>query len=117
MSKENLYVEHDYADGCSDSNFHSGEPRTEYDSVSDFLEDYDDNDIALNLVFRWDILKDEDTGHMSAMIFIMYQRKGIFDPIVIKNISESDFEKLGSYLKKHWKYLKEIWEPISETKI
>ena len=103
---------------CSESNFYSNEPRERYQSVGDFLAEWEDQDCDLNLCFRWDVTSyDEEsvsdkTYHVS--VFIMLQRKGIFKPIHIEQYDpEHDEPLIRPYLQKHWERLKEIWAPIS----
>ena len=74
---------------------------------------FGDADEDLNLIFRWDIILDEETKAYSAFIFIIKQRKGIFHPIYIKTLIETDIPKLESLLKKHWAKIQAIWKPIS----
>ena len=110
-----LSIKHDYY--CSESNFYSNEPAQNYETASDFLADYESMPIELNMCFRWDIRPRGDNGEKygrySAEIFIMLQRKGIFKPITIKHINESECVALEKYLKKHWEYLSQLWNPIS----
>lgn len=108
-----LLVKHPYY--CSESNYYSHEPQERFETFSDFYDDYHDADIDMNLIFRFDISQDDDTGEYSADIFMIQQRKGIFKPIAIDRIEEKDEELMTQLLTKHWERLKEMWNPISKT--
>lgn len=118
MSKlEKLAVDHPYY--CSDSNFYSNEPRMRYETLEEFLEEWEDADIDMNLIFRWDVhVRDEDNenfddyGPYYAEVFIIHQRKGIFRPIWIDSVREEDYEIFTALLSKHYARLKEVWEPL-----
>jgi uncharacterized protein YydD (DUF2326 family) len=111
-----LSVDHPYY--CSESNFYSNEANEEYETMTDFLEEYKDSEVDLNLIFRWDILqttsnKNIGTGKYWAMVFMIKQRKGIFSPIIIKSINEKEAVLFEEVAKKHWDRLKDIWRPLS----
>lgn len=126
MSK--LLVEHFYY--CSESNYYSNDARMVFETVDEFIAEFDDcitdgGFICMNLIFRFDVKeydpddwepddKDKRTG-MYCEIFMIQQRKGIFRPIEIKTYKKSDDKKLIPILKKHWKHLKDIWKPISNN--
>lgn len=115
-----LSIEHPYY--CSESNYYSNEASTKWETMSDFLDDMEKSDIDMNLVFRWDIKpnRDYDTdeilGGYYAEIFIIHQRKGIFHPCLIGEVTEKDVPRLKEYLSKHWDYLCELWQPLAELK-
>jgi len=83
-----------------------------------FLDEMEDADIDMNLVFRWDIKEkraeetDNVTGEYYAEIFIMHQRKGLFCPHFVKTITEDEVARFISYLQKHKERLDEIWKPL-----
>lgn len=113
-----LSVHHPYY--CSDSNYFSGEANQEYETMTEFLAEYSDADIDMNLIFRWDIKPvDEElskiTSRYYAYVFIIKQRKGIFSPIWIKSINEEEAILFEELVKKHWEKLRQIWEPISNN--
>ena len=121
MRLEHLAVEHYYY--CSDNNYFSNDAGAEWDCVDDFLEEFDNADVDMNMVFRFDVREIEDddgkqTGKYYAQVFMMHQRKGIFASHYIKQIEEKDVEKFSSYLQKHYDYIKNLWEPFNnnETK-
>jgi hypothetical protein len=101
--------------------------RCEYDTWNDFKEEWldigDDHlgiDIDYNLCFRFDILqhRDEETDDLidgySMWLFFILQRKGIYRPVLIKNITDSDMVEVEIFLKRQSAYIKELWKEISE---
>jgi len=111
MKSINLYVDHNYY--CSDDNYFDNGCRCVYSCLDDFLDSVKGYSIYMNLVFRWDVVRNDDTGELDAYIFIMQQRKGLFQPNIIRGIKREEFNKLKKYLLPHWKYLNDIWKPIS----
>jgi len=115
INKEVLYVKikriirkkHPYY--CSDSNYYSNEASSNFESMTDFLDSFEDCDVDMNLVFRWDIRKNDDDDMYYAEIFMMLQRKGIFKPIMIDSVLESEVERFEKYLMKHKKVLNMLW--------
>jgi len=109
-----LLAEHPYY--CSESNYYSNEPSQTWETMSEFLDQFENADIDMNLVFRWDVRpRDEENtaGRYRAEVFIMHQRKGIFSPHQIKHINEEEAKRFRKYVEKHWETLRKIWEPIS----
>ena len=109
---ESLLVEHPYY--CSDNNYFSNEPAKDYVTMTDFFQDFENVDVDMNLMFRWDFHNyEENNGVISASIYLMLQRKGIFMPISIKSVSEKEAIRFKKYAKRHWKNLQKMWRPIS----
>jgi hypothetical protein len=104
---------------CSESNFYSNEASMRFETMSDFLDSFEEADIDMNLCFRWDIKPhwDNEGDGVSegyrAEVFIMIQRKGIFKPITIDRITEEDLPRFEKYLLKHWEVMKKIWNPLT----
>lgn len=115
-----LVVDHPYY--CSESNFFSNEAGGNWETATDFLDEFEDADIDMNLVFRWDVKQkrndetDELIDGYYAEIFMMLQRKGIFKPHWISSVTEDEADRLEAYLKNHWDRMKEIWTPIGDQK-
>jgi cystathionine beta-lyase family protein involved in aluminum resistance len=101
-------TEHPYY--ASDSNHYSNEAQESFNTVSEFLEEYKDADIDMNLAYRWDITKTKNK--YSAQVVFIQQRKGIYFPVQIKSITEADVEQFIEFLKKHKQKLMEIWLPL-----
>lgn len=107
-----LLAKHDYY--SSDSNYFSNEYPAKFDCFKSFYDEYIKADVDMNLIFRWDILKNEEgegEGHY-MMIFIIHQRKGIYAPNLIKSVTEADFEMIKEILTIHHNKLKQIWKPF-----
>lgn len=105
-------TEHPYY--CADSNFYSNNASERFKTVADFLNEFEDSDIDLNLCFRFDI-KSRDDKTLYAEFFLILQRKGIFKPIFCESYNpETESKRLEAYLKKHFAKLVDIWSPISD---
>jgi len=117
MTLEKMALDHDYY--CSKRNFYSNEPSESFETMTEFLDQYEDADVDMNLCFRWDIhnrSEDEEgkkAGRYCAEVFIMMQRKGIFKPCQIQHVNEEEITRFKKYLDKHWKTLQQIWAPVS----
>ena len=116
MDIKELAVKHDYH--CSESNYYSNKPSKRYDTATEFLDEFENTDIDMNLVFRFDVhnKRDEETdietGEYWAEVFLMLQRKGIFMPCHIVSIKQDEVDRFVSYLKKHKEKLNSIWSPL-----
>ena len=115
MTLAELAINHPYY--CSDSNYYSTKPGDTFETATDFLDNWENCDIDMNLVFRWDVkpnLDDDENplGTYYAEVFIMQQRKGIFYPIYIRSISDDEVDRFVIYLKKHQEVLSAIWKPL-----
>lgn len=118
----------DHSYYCSENNYYVGGSdnfgRAEYDNFNDFLESWTmadgDIDDDYNHLFRFDIEDcldketEEPNGSKRLWLFFILQRKGIYRPVLIKEILPSDIEKLNVFLSKRWEYLKCQWIEISE---
>lgn len=109
-SLEDLFVDHDYY--CSDRNYYSNEPAQSYDDWESFYSAFRNTDLDLNLVFRWDLEKNDD-GEFYLEIFFMLQRKGIFKPVLIDSVKEENLPEIISFLTPHWEKLNQLWQPLS----
>jgi len=113
--KRLVSCEHPYY--CSDSNYFSNEANERYETMTEFLDDFEDADIDMNLVFRWDISPRGESGadadRYSAEVFMMLQRKGIFKPIYIAHVNEKEAERFERYALKHYEVLQKLWAPLS----
>lgn len=114
---EKLAVKHPYY--CSDSNYYSREASETYETMTEFLDEFEDADEDMNYVFRWDIRprgegkESKKAQRYRAEIFMILQRKGIFKPIEVKHVNEQEAERFKAYLHKHWDLTKKLWEPIT----
>lgn len=111
---------------CSDSNFYvdgySNFGLCEYNDWDEFKESWLDNnniDDDYNHCFRFDIklsgdINDKPTGQFEVWLFFILQRKGIYRPVQIKNIMQSDMVEINDFLKNRFEYLKSQWEEFSD---
>jgi hypothetical protein len=111
--------EHSYY--CSGNNYYSRDPEQSYNNWNEFIavwdkpEDWTKDDIDYNLIFRWDIQQNEESKEFYLELFFMKQRKGIFAPILIRNLKEDDLDSIQLLLEKHWEYLNHLWEPFKKS--
>lgn len=112
MNLNDLSADHDYY--ASDSNYYSNEAGEEYDNWASFHEEYGDADIDMNLIMRWDINAADDTPCLYYMqITMIKQRKGIYCPIRIKEVTDKDVDQIVAFMKPHFEKLIKIWKPLS----
>jgi len=112
---EKLSVKHPYY--CSESNYYSSDGAMHFETMSEFLDEFEPFDVDMNLCFRWDIrlrneCYDDDEGGYCAEVFLMLQRKGIFRPCSIARVSEEEAARFESYALKHLETIKAIWSPM-----
>lgn len=113
-------VKHNYY--CEKNNYFSNECIAEYGSWSEFLEEEGDNDLGLNLLFRWDWYEGDDhdlpeyngddyyrNGELS--LFWMGQRKGLYRCSRV-SVCRADEPAVREWLAGRYEYLKSLWEPF-----
>ena len=110
LTLKDLAIKHDYY--CSDNNYYSNEAALRYETFADFYEEFNDADVDMNLVFRWDLHQREESKRHYMEIFMMNQRKGIFRPIYIALFDDADIELFAKYIQPHVDKLKQIWKPF-----
>lgn len=109
----NQKTDHSYH--CSGSNFYSNKARESFTTVTEFLDEYEDADVDMNLCFRFDIHEREDDdiedyGKLYVELFLIKQRKGIFSPIMCHSYNpDIESERLKQYLEKHYLMMKSLW--------
>lgn len=101
---------------CSDNNYYSREAEAEFNTVTDFLDEFAEADVDMNLCFRFDIHERENTdqiedyGKFYVELFLMKQRQGIFSPIICHSYNpDTESERLRNYLEKHYQMMKSLW--------
>lgn len=103
---------------CEVSNFYSNKANKHYGTVSQFLAEFRDADVDMNLCFRWDIREKYEDEEEKIVIgfrldlFLILQRKGIFMPVCIDQITESDLRALEEYLQNHLETMRKNWSPL-----
>ena len=108
---QDLLADHDYY--CSNSNYYSNDPYTEWDTFGDFYNIYKDADIDMNLIFRFDIHPRKNSKKHTMNIYMIGQRKGIFFPHYIRYVDEDDFSLIMEILKPHFEKMQNLWSPFS----
>lgn len=111
MDTQTLLAKHPYY--CSESNYHSNESSSFYESANSFWSEWENADEDLNLLFRWDVSKEEDEPNYTVRCFFILQRKGNFNPCTIQNVTEEELEKFYKYFEGKWVKIKELWAPFS----
>ena len=118
---------HDYY--CCDTrwNARNGEGFAEFDCWEDFKAEWGLKDKTFydcyNYLFRFDLRQkyedetDDNTGPMQLLLFFMLQRKGLFVPVTVNNITEADMPEITEFLQKRWEYLKGQWAEFSEEPV
>lgn len=119
------YEETHHSYYCENVNFYNNKISKVFSNWKDFKENWlettwlpeqiptDEMDDDLNHIFRFDI-RDNERGGLLLELFFMLQKKGIFLPITIKYIKESDMPEINEFLIQRWNYLKNQWIEFSE---
>lgn len=110
-------VEHDYYGETTYNEMN-------FETWEDFMENMGKAEKCWNFLFRWDWYerdKDTDdivyrgddnerTGHVKFCY--QAQRKGFSMSAVVK-VARNEEPKVRAYLQEHWKYMEDMWAPIS----
>lgn len=117
----------DHAYYCSESNYYSAERHATYGSWAEFADSEGENDMDLNLVFRWDwtLPWDDDTNTYSLVanpdpyyrdgklwVFWMGQRKGLFRATET-DVCAADEPAVRAWLQARLNHLATLWEPLT----
>jgi hypothetical protein len=111
MTLNDLQAEHPFY--CSDKNYFDNSVTETYETSIEFLKEYEHKDPDIYLCIRFDVKDSEDHSGKCAYVFILNQRKGLFIPIIINSIKETEVAKFSKYLKSHWKKQVDNWMPFS----
>ena len=109
---KDLAKDHDYY--CEECNYYRNGTTEEYSTWQKFFEEYGEADIAMNLIFRWDIMLDDETNKYCMKLFFMQQRKGRFYCCIVEEVTDEDEQSIREFLKKYLEYIKNLWSPISD---
>jgi hypothetical protein len=88
-----------------------------FESWAEFLEEFDELDLDLNLVVRWDWTDrdywsdDESGGDLLLVYFLLPRKSQLFSCEVA--VSSDDEPAIREWLAVRWRYLVELWEPLS----
>ena len=111
MTLKELAINHPYY--ASESNYYSKDASSSYQTMSEFISEFTDADIDMNLIYRWDVHKHDKVETYWAEVFIIHQRKGIYSPVVIHHFAEDEVSAFVSLVSKHKEKLLELWKPIA----
>lgn len=109
----------------SESNYYVGGQngenygRSDYDTWEDFMEEWRTHDKDMNFLVRYDIYQKEDEeenkiDEYRMEILYILQRKGIYRPVHINNITKNDMNEITEFLKSYWEHMKTYWVEIME---
>lgn len=104
MTKHLWETKHQYY--CHDEGWY-GKSGHSYDSWKFFLEEMGEADLDLNLVFRWDWDKEENT----LKVYWLQQRRGLFQAAIIQ-VTQEDEEGIIAWLKPRFDHLLSLWSPL-----
>ena len=112
LTLKDLAIDHDYY--ASGTNYYDNDATQNYQTWADFLEEYKDCDIDMNLVYRWDIDKRDKSDRYYMQIIVIAQRKGIYVPIQIQYVDETDVVSIVEFMKPHFEKLLKLWTPLTK---
>ncbi len=92
----------------------------DFQSWQDFIDEWDDADMDMNLLFRFDFLDKEDyldtwdfaPDEKLLRLCYIHQRKGYTSAQTIK-VQESDEPIIRAWLQTRFDYLKTLWTPLA----
>lgn len=109
---------------CSDHNYYvNGDDnygRCDYESWKEFKAEWVNTDGSLdddlNHLFRFDIVKEDgiEKQGFTLWLFFILQRKGIYTPVQINNITQDDMPEITAFLRARWSYLQKQWEEFNK---
>jgi hypothetical protein len=120
-------VSHPYY--CNEGNYFTtaSECSTHYSRWQDFVAEQGDNDLDMNLVFRFDWeppWKDGDPDNAiewqgdeyyrdsRLKLFYMGQRKGFYRWVTV-DVCRADEPAVREWLQVRWDHMRTLWEPLS----
>lgn len=117
MNIEELAIQHRYY--ASPCNYFSNDHGI-YETMTDFINDFRNEDIDMNLIYRWDVFYrygDEDDESKPiigyrAQVTIIHQRRGIYNPCTIKSFEQSEVDEFVKLVNRHKEILFSLWSPL-----
>lgn len=85
-------------------------------SWDEFVENWQEYDIDLNLIIRWDWNLPTDKDPEAITVFYLLQRKGYITECLVY-IQKKDEEKIIEFLKPHWERIQKNWLPIARKAV
>lgn len=126
MSKHLWEVDHPYycADGC----YYVGgldwrDVHAEWESWADFIEEWGDADLDMNLLFRWDwevpdpddyVLEEETMPGERVFLYMYGQRKAKPMSHAV-TVTREDEPVIREYLRVRAEHMRKLWEPLLEA--
>jgi hypothetical protein len=119
-------VNHPYY--CNEGNYFSSGCHAHYPRWQDFIAEQGNDDLDLNLVFRfdWEVPHqdgdedkpivwqgDEYYRDSTLKLFYMGQRKGLYRWVSVE-VCRADEPAIREWLTKRWEHMKKLWEPLSD---
>ena len=109
---KDLAKDHNYY--CEECNYYKNGTTEKYGTWQHFLEEYGEASIAMNLIFRWDIIFNDETNKYYMKLFFMQQRKGRYYCCIVEEVKDEDEQSIRKFLERYWEYIKTLWIPISD---
>lgn len=127
-----LQVDHPYY--TSESNYFSNECTTTFESWAEYLIEWADYDVDMNLIIRWDwhptlteladnakwlaehpeYADEQEDETPTLQIARLGQRKGKYTVQIVRNVTEADVPAIKAHLLPHFERILENWAPISD---
>jgi len=109
---------------CNEGNYFDNNCSSEYQSWPNFLSEASEEDLDMNLIFRFDWYEGEDYGASDfngdpyyrngrLLLFYMGQRKGLYRWAEV-SVCRADEPSVIEFLKERWNHMKLLWAPFSE---
>ncbi|HHA2761813.1 TPA: hypothetical protein ACOEQU_000123 [Stenotrophomonas maltophilia] len=110
---------------CNLGNYFNNNCGSSYKSWADFIEEQGNDDMDLNLLFRWDWKEGEDhdlpafNGDVyyrngTLELFYMGQRKGLYRYVEV-SVCRADEAAIRDWLMPRWEHLKSLWQPLPDA--
>ena len=104
---------------CTEGNYYQNGLHETFDTWADYIAEWGDYDIDMNLIFRWDWFTpdpefSEPGDPDQLVIHRVLQRKAILRSEAIY-ITKEDEPAVREYLKPYADRMKEIWHPLAAT--
>lgn len=118
MSKPLWETDHPYY--AEEGNYYSNGCHAEVETWTDFLSDFGDDDLDMNLVYRWDwnvpdpndYGDDEEVPTESLSIFYVGQRKALLRSVAVSTVERSEEPEIRAWLAVRAEHLRKVWEPL-----
>lgn len=100
---------------CTEGCYYKNGHHNDYESFDEFLDEWDDADLDLNLISRWDWWEGEENeieeGKTQLRIYYMMQRKAFPHSICI-DVTRDDEPRIREWLAVRAAHMAKLWEPF-----